>query len=90
MGKRRRGKGRREKGGGRKEEGEGRRESREGGWEKVHLVMINATCDQQATNPNLPHDSRSCLEDYIQMGYCPMESDSESVSLTLSYAFDDW
>ena len=56
----------------------------------MHLLMINATCDQQATNPNLPHDSRSCLEDYIQLGYCPMESDSESVSLTLSYAFDDW
>ena len=72
-----------------------RREGEEGGGEGREDKERKRQCTSddllpQATNPNLPHDSRSCLEEYVRMGYCPMESDSNSVSLTLSYAFDDW
>ncbi|KAL5496212.1 hypothetical protein EMCRGX_G012453 [Ephydatia muelleri] len=60
------------------------------GLRNFDVASAYAAMREEATNPNLPHDSRSCLEEYVRMGYCPMESDSNSVSLTLSYAFDDW
>lgn len=60
------------------------------GLENFDVASAYAAMKEEATNPNLPHDSRSCLNKYVTLGYCPMESDSDSVSLTLSYAFDDW
>ena len=39
---------------------------------------------------NLPHDNRPCLRNYSLLGYCPKESEKNSASLTLAYAYDDW
>ena len=44
----------------------------------------------QATESKRPHVERSCLDEYVTLGYVPNECSSESVSLTLAYAFDDW
>ncbi|XP_062519255.1 uncharacterized glycosidase Rv0584-like [Corticium candelabrum] len=44
----------------------------------------------QATESKRPHIERSCLDEYVTLGYVPNECSSESVSLTLAYAFDDW
>lgn len=44
----------------------------------------------QATDSHRPHIGRAALDEYIKLGYVAKESSSESVSLTLAYAFDDW
>ena len=44
----------------------------------------------QATDSHRPHIGRTALDEYIKLGYVAKESSSESVSLTLAYAFDDW
>eukprot|EP00048_Salpingoeca_helianthica_P017060 m.235483 g.235483 ORF g.235483 m.235483 type:complete len:787 (+) comp20087_c0_seq1:24-2384(+) len=45
---------------------------------------------EQATQPNRPHNSRSCLTEYLHYGYVPMKSCDKSVSETLEYAYNDW
>eukprot|EP00456_Euglypha_rotunda_P031265 TRINITY_DN24356_c0_g1_i1.p1 TRINITY_DN24356_c0_g1~~TRINITY_DN24356_c0_g1_i1.p1 ORF type:complete len:325 (+),score=21.60 TRINITY_DN24356_c0_g1_i1:54-977(+) len=37
-----------------------------------------------------PHNSRIDLANYTALGYIPKESDDDSASVTLEYAFDDW
>ena len=44
----------------------------------------------QAEDPRRPHIGRAGLDDYLRYGYVGRETSSESVSLTLAYAFDDW
>lgn len=40
--------------------------------------------------PGAKWGGRDCIEEYLELGYCPSDADDGSVSLTLEYAFDDY
>ena len=45
---------------------------------------------KNATEPGETESSRTGLDDYINLGYTPVDKVRESVSVTMEYAYDDW
>lgn len=62
------------------------------GLREFDIETLWAGLKETADGPLPPqsYGGRSCIESYLSLGYCPDEESSDSVSLTLEYAFNDY
>lgn len=53
------------------------------------FAVLQKNADGPAQGPGA-YGGRDCIEDVLDLGYCPSDRHGESVSLTLEYAFNDF